>query len=40
MTEQVATNKSDLLLTNILQSAQTLQSSIMNIKRESIYESY
>ncbi len=39
MTEKVAENKSSLILTNILQNAQTLQIFTNIIKTESTYES-
>ena len=38
--EQVALNRSSLLLSNILQNAQTLQLFTANIKTESIYKIY
>jgi hypothetical protein len=38
--EQVALNKSSLLLKNNLQNTQALQPSTINIKTESIYQSY
>ncbi len=40
MTEQVAWNKSSLLLKNILQNTQILQLSKIKIKTENIYNSY
>jgi hypothetical protein len=38
--EQVALNKSSLLLKNILQNTQTLQLYTITIKTESIYKTY
>jgi hypothetical protein len=38
--QQIAWNKSSLLLKNTLQNTQTLQLFAMNIKTESIYKSY
>ncbi len=38
--EQVPSNKSSLLLKNILQNTQRLQLFTINIKTESIYKSY
>jgi hypothetical protein len=40
MIEQVAWNKSSLLLKTILQSTLTLQLFTMNVKTESFYKSY
>jgi hypothetical protein len=40
MIDQVASNKSSLLLKDISQNAQTLQLFAMNIKTEIIYKSY
>ncbi len=40
MIGQVALNKSSLLLSNILQNAQTLQLLIIDIETESIWKSY
>ncbi len=38
--EQVALNRSNLLLKNILQNTQTVQLFTINIETESIYKSY